>query len=235
MSRRWKIAVGVFCGVAVAASIYAALEVGVGRPARRPAVAGQFYPSDPKALRGQVRGFLAAAKDARDTQARTIAVIAPHAGYDFSGPTAAAAFKWLEGARPRRVVLIGPSHGPAAAPAWVDDVSAYAIPGAKVPVDREAVKVLEREGLPAIAGAANHEHSIEVELPFLVEALKPGWKLVPVLMGSTDLARCRKVAESINCILDNTTVVCVSSDFTHYGKQFGYVPFEGSDEEVRRH
>ncbi len=234
MSRRWKIAIGTFCGVAAAASIYAALAVGVGRSTRRPAVAGQFYPADPKVLFKQVRGFLAVAKGARGTKARTIAVIAPHAGYEFSGRTAGVAFRWLDGAAPRRVVVIGPSHGPPAAPAWVDDVDAYAIPGAKVPVDREAVKVLEREGLPAIAGAADHEHSIEVELPFLVEVLKPGWKLVPVLTGSADLARCRKVADSIKHVLNDATVVCVSSDFTHYGPPYGYVPFKGTDDQVRQ-
>lgn len=233
VSRRIKVRlVAVVCLVAGAA-ICVALARPVAEGVRPPAVAGRFYPDDSQELSAAVRGFIDAAPAPEEGAGRAIALVAPHAGYAFSGPTAGAAFRWLSGMDVDRVVVIAVSHAaPSEQSVWIDDVAAYAIPGHEIEVDRKALKVLEAAGLPIVAGLGLDEHSLEVELPFLVEALQPGWKLVPILVGGGGLARCSEAARAIKAVLDNRTIVCVSSDFTHYGAAYGYRPFDGSHSEI---
>jgi len=200
---------------------------------RAAAAAGRFYPGAPATLRSTVDSLLEKAP-APGADGRPIALVAPHAGYVYSGATAAAAYKWLEGRSAERVVVLGISHYGGPEPVWVDDVGAYSVPGAGVPVDREAVAALSKAGLPAISGAADREHSIEVQLPFLLETLEPGWKLVPVLFTTDRPEECRRAARCIRTVLARETIVCVSTDFTHYGQAYGYTPFSGDDAEIKR-
>ncbi len=203
--------------------------------ARRPAVAGAFYRADAEALSREVRAMLRAASPPDEGAGRVFGLIAPHAGYVYSGQTAANAYRWLEKQTTKTVIVLGLSHrGRCEADIWVDDADAYLIPGARIELDGAKVKALETAGIPALAGRADAEHSIEVQLPFLREVLEPGWKLIPVLVATEDPARCRAAAVAIEKILDDQTVVVASSDFTHYGRDYGYVPFTGSRDELRR-
>jgi len=233
LSRSWQIGLLTVAALGVGAAIRAALAGPEGSGVRPPAAAGRFYPADADVLTGRVRRLIAAAPRPKPAAPRPSALIVPHAGYPYSGAVAAAAFRRLEGVKVRRVVVIGVSHaGPADPSVWVDDVSAYAIPGRLIAVDRLAVAELEKAGLPVISGRGAREHSIEVELPFLAEVLPEEWKLVPILVSTADADACAGAAEIIKRIIDDRTVVCVSSDFTHYGAPYGYVPFAGSDEEI---
>ncbi len=190
---------------------------------RPPAVAGSFYPSSAAELLHQVEQLLAEVK----ANGPCRAVIAPHAGYVYSGRTAAHAFASLpEDAR--RIVLIGPSHyrsfSGAALPA--PQVRAFATPLGEMGLDQEALARLRELSLfggPHLAH--DPEHCLEVELPFLqVKAAQA--RLVPLLVGNhTTLHETVSLAQALAPLLDEATVVVVSSDFTHHGRPYGYVVF----------
>ena len=154
---------------------------------RSPAAAGTFYPSDPEALRDEVDRLLGKVQQAGDGDLPR-ALIAPHAGYVYSGPVAAAAFGRIAGAGGRlaRVVVIGPSHFVAFRGIAVPGgVGAFRTPLGEVPVDREALATLARlSGVVVADEPHRREHAIEVELPFLQRALgHDRFALVPLVVG----------------------------------------------------
>lgn len=182
---------------------------------RAPAVAGVFYPSDAVELRDAVRGYVAAAGPRASTVAPK-AVIAPHAGYVYSGPIAGAAFAALAPlrGRVRRVVLVGPAHRVAFAGMAVPEADAFETPLGPVRVDVEARSALL--ALPSVrASDRPHEgeHCLEVELPFLQEVLGDV-AVLPVVVGdASDL----EVAEALGRVWGGPeTCVVVSSDLSHY-------------------
>jgi AmmeMemoRadiSam system protein B len=193
----------------------------VTRPA---AVAGSFYPDDPAVLAAVVEDFLDEAPGAPDGPWPK-AIIAPHAGYVYSGPVAARAYAPLRRAAGRvsRVVLMGPAHH-----AWLSgiaapSVEAFETPLGRVPLDRAAIEAVA--GLPQLAisdGAHGAEHSLEVQLPFL-QVVLGGFALVPLAVGEAAPA---EVAEVIERLWGGAeTVIAVSSDLSH---------FLGYDEALRR-
>ena len=182
---------------------------------RPPAVAGQFYPTDPDRLRAEVSQLLAAAPRAAPS-GRPKAIIAPHAGYRYSGQIAAAAFATLEDSAKRieRVVLIGPAHYVPFRGIAVPTVNAFATPLGRVPLDCHALVALA--ALPRVQAAdAPHapEHALEVELPFL-QVLLPRFTAVPLLVGDA-------LPEEVVAVLYRLwggpeTVIVVSSDLSHF-------------------
>ncbi len=182
---------------------------------RPPAVAGRFYPDDPQLLRRAVAGYLAAAQ-IPNLPGRPKVVIAPHAGYPYSGPVAGAAFRALPTLADglARVVLIGPAHWIPFRGVGVSRAHAFATPAGLTPVDREMVgELLDRgEAVPADRPHAP-EHALEVELPFLL-AVVGEVPIVPLLFGETgDDA----VTAALRRVWDGPeTLVVVSSDLSHY-------------------
>jgi len=181
---------------------------------RPPTAAGQFYPADPDELRAEVNGFLAAAKTVPDGIPK--AIIAPHAGYPYSGPVAGSAYAWLARGRDRfkRVVLLGPSHfvgfdGLAASSATI-----FQSPLGSISVDAEALaRVRKLPPVTTLDAAHADEHSLEVQLPFLQVALGE-FKLVPLVVGD---ATAEEVAGVLNELWEgDETGIVVSSDLSHY-------------------
>ena len=184
---------------------------------RPPAVAGLFYPAEPARLRTDVETMLEAARSAVGVDADPAALIVPHAGYVYSGPTAALA--WVRAGalrgRVRRVVMLGPAHRVG--------VRGLALPGCRAmdtplgPVTVEVppqIEALADTGLvvtrPDVHAA---EHSLEVQLPFLATVL-PGADVVPLAVGWVAPDR---AAEAILPFLGSPdTLVVVSSDLSHY-------------------
>ena len=207
---------------------------GLHAEVRRPAVAGAFYPADVAELRADLEGFL---HPAAPGAAAPVALIAPHAGYVFSGATAGKAFAALAGRHPSRVILLGPSHhlgfDGGALPA--SRVTAFATPLGEMPVDVAAVAKLAAE--PEFDGpsaAHEREHSLEVELPFL-QATVGAVPIVPILVGQgTTRSLARAMAKRLAELLDPGTVVVASSDFTHHGDPYGYAPFGGGPDLGKR-
>ncbi|MCS7181528.1 MAG: AmmeMemoRadiSam system protein B [Thermoanaerobaculum sp.] len=192
-------------------------------PVRPPAVAGSFYPSSPVRLRDQVMQFIGQERE----RAPAAALIAPHAGYLYSGATAGVALAHLP-REARRVVLLGPSHyrsfAGAALPA--EGVAAFATPLGEVPVDVEAVELLREHALFAGPAQAHEpEHCLEVELPF-VQTQAPQAAIVPVLIGNqTTFDQTEEIAQALVSVVAADTVIVVSSDFTHHGRPYGYVVY----------
>jgi AmmeMemoRadiSam system protein B len=184
-------------------------------PTIRPAaVAGFFYPADAERLRRQISDLLARTVAADDVAPK--ALIAPHAGYAYSGAVAAAAFAALRQGGPSatRVVLIGPAHRLPVRGIAIPTVGAFETPLGRVPVDAEALTAIS--GLPFVVAAdAPHapEHALEVELPFLQTVLA-AFALVPLLVGD---AAPQDVAQVLRELWGGAeTLIVVSSDLSHY-------------------
>jgi AmmeMemoRadiSam system protein B len=194
---------------------------------RRPAVAGYFYPQDPQALRTAIADCLAQANRPQPAPnpARTArpvcasmpkALIAPHAGYVYSGPIAASAYSALGCAAQgiERVVLIGPSHFLPFSGLAVSRAEAFETPLGAVPVDDAARRDVLRVPHVGAADAPHaHEHSLEVQLPFL-QVLLDDFQVLPIAAGD---ATAREVAAALECVWGNEeTLIVVSSDLSHY-------------------
>lgn len=184
-----------------------------GNRVRPAAVAGQFYPADPKELRGTVEAFLSAAASAKVFPPKCL--IAPHAGYPYSGPIAAAAYAQLVGADfITRVVLIGPSHFVHFRGIAGSSASQFQTPLGPVPVDEQAyAKVKDLPQFVISDKAHSREHSLEVHLPFL-QVLLPRFSIVPLVVGE---ATPEEVAEVLDRLWgQNETLVVASTDLSHY-------------------
>lgn len=193
-----------------------------------PAVAGTWYPADPAQLAAEVDRCLGAASDsAAATRGDIVALIAPHAGFVYSGPVAGRAFLRVRGARYERVVLLGPSHYFRFAGGAVPRSAAYRTPLGEVAIDAGALgRLAGAPGLQVDDEPFRREHSLEAEIPFLQRTLAPGFRLLPVLIGAgTTGEAAESVAKALAPFLGPASLVVVSSDFTHYGPRFDYVPF----------
>ncbi|CAI8786869.1 MULTISPECIES: AmmeMemoRadiSam system protein B [Methylococcus] len=183
------------------------------RSVRAPAVAGLFYPADRRQLHALLQGFLGEAKTAGTPPK---ALIAPHAGYVYSGPVAASAYVLLKPLRHsiRRVVLLGPSHRIAFRGLALSSTQSFATPLGEIPLDLEAQSVLAALPFVHVLDQAHVlEHSLEVQLPFLQEMLED-FKLVPIVVGD---AVPGQVAEAIDLVWGgDETLIVVSSDLSHY-------------------
>ena len=177
-------------------------------------MAGLFYAGNPLRLQTTVSQLLAEVPTPR--QASPKALIAPHAGYVYSGGVAATAFATLRGGAQsiKRVVLIGPAHYVALRGIAAPTVDAFETPLGCVPVDRDAVSTIA--DLPFVAQTdAPHapEHALEVELPFL-QALLPSFAVVPLLVGH---AVPQAIADVLRRLWGGPeTLIVVSSDLSHY-------------------
>ncbi|MBF0354334.1 MAG: AmmeMemoRadiSam system protein B [Alphaproteobacteria bacterium] len=173
-----------------------------------------FYPLDAAELKRAVRGFLAQAHAGTGTPPK--ALVAPHAGYIYSGPVAASAYAQIAGLKGRisRVVLIGPSHRVGFKGLALCTAKSYAIPGKEIFLDRDVeARLAEIPGVGLLDNAHLSEHSLEVHLPFLTELLGD-FALVPIVAGqaSPDL-----VADVLEAAWGGEeTLIVISTDLSHY-------------------
>jgi len=178
-----------------------------------PSVAGMFYPDDPRVLREMIQKFLGAA-DASLPVPKVI--IAPHAGFIYSGATAAAVYACLTKAKAqiKRVVLLGPAHRYPIQGLAVTDMDGFATPLGEIAIDKEAIKnALSLSQVQVINEAYHGENSLEVQLPFLQEILGD-FKLVPILVGDADNTQIVEVLEKLWG--GEETLIVISSDLSHY-------------------
>jgi AmmeMemoRadiSam system protein B/AmmeMemoRadiSam system protein A len=183
---------------------------------RKAAVAGAFYPEDKAVLERHVDTFLSEANPPKIKES-IFAIMVPHAGYVYSGPVAAYAYKELEGRDIKTVILIGNSHRH-----FFDNIAVYAkgafeTPLGLVPVDETlAAKLLAAD--PAIADRPDvheNDHVLEVQLPFLQRVLKD-FKIVPILFSGDSLELARKLADVLAPLLNDQTLIIASTDMSHY-------------------
>lgn len=201
------------------------------RPA---AVAGSWYPNDPHRLTNYLTNLLTTVPTVT-TPGPIRALISPHAGYTYSGITAGAVYKNLRGLTFKRVIILGPAHYGRFNGLSIGPYSAFATPLGLIPVDQPAVTELYRSPIVNADPKVHiQEHCIEMQLPFLQITLTPGWQLLPILVGYLQHDDAKMIAELLQPLADTSTLIVVSSDFTHYGPRFGYLPFAADSKIAER-
>ncbi|MCR9257134.1 MAG: AmmeMemoRadiSam system protein B [Alphaproteobacteria bacterium] len=180
---------------------------------RQPAVAGTFYPADPTELANQVGEMI---RSAREHPVTPKAIVAPHAGYRFSGPTAGHAYRTLlrRNTEIERVVLVGPNHRMPLKGMAVASQDFWATPLGPVAIDWESVRaILDDPAVTVNDAPFAGEHGLEVHLPFLIRSLCE-FKLVPILIGETPMEDVARVLKKLWG--GPETLIVVSSDLSHY-------------------
>jgi AmmeMemoRadiSam system protein B len=192
---------------------------------RKSPIAGTWYPGDKKQLHYQIEDYFAKAKTPA-LEGRILALISPHAGIQWSGQAAAYGYKLLKGKKVKRVIVLGPSHYSGFRGIATSGEEYYETPLGKIKVDKEISQALYK--IPLFQGprdAELQEHSLEMQLPFLQVALGE-FVLVPLVVGEMSVKDYAEAAKVLSPYLDSNTVIVASSDFTHYGYRFGYLPFK---------
>lgn len=188
---------------------------------RLSAIAGRWYPGNAETLRHDIEGYLAAAPP-RSSTGRICGLVAPHAGYSYSGPTAGRAFAQIRGSDIHRVVLLGPLHRPVRgarlAPFMIPRETAYRTPLGDVPVDHAFLNSLG-ETVPFGEVTGDEEHALEIELPFLQVALGD-FVVAPIMLGEHiaqhgAAQRARQLAGALAALVDPRTLLVASTDLSH--------------------
>jgi AmmeMemoRadiSam system protein B len=187
-------------------------------------IAGTWYEGNPQRLSRSVDGYLEHAKLPK-LDGDVIGVIAPHAGYRYSGPVAGYAFAAVRGLTPSLVAVISPMHQPYPQPLITTAHAAYTTPLGNVPIDRQAVEYLServksRLGFDLSPVAYDQEHSLEIELPFIQRAIGSEFKLLPVMVRQVDPLTSRELGAALAETLDGKNALLVAStDLSHFYKQ----------------
>ncbi len=194
---------------------------------RNPAVAGLFYAAAPQTLDREVSGYLQAAGGAYEKMPKML--IVPHAGYQYSAPAAARAYRPLrdQSGRIKTVILLGPSHRVPVDGLALSSADWFVTPLGKVPVDREMTAGLAaRKGFRINDAAHRDEHSLEVQLPFLQKVLTD-FEIVPIVYGAMNP---QETAEALLPYLQrDDTLLVVSADLSHY---YTYEEAQAADRET---
>lgn len=207
---------------------------------RQPAVAGQFYDSNPEVLRNQINSFLNVPESkVKDARGKPIALISPHAGYIYSGLVAGYGYSVIRKYNYKRVIILAPSHYKRYRGVSIVKFTHYKTPLGLVEVDRAVCDKLLGSNVTfgddkqllygTVPSAHIMEHSIETQLPFLQVGLKD-FKIVPLLFGYLKDGDFDNVAKSLKPYINEQTLIIVSSDFMHYGDRYGYIPFRNDVE-----
>jgi AmmeMemoRadiSam system protein B/AmmeMemoRadiSam system protein A len=188
-------------------------------------LAGRWFSASAAELRREIAELMPSPRPS--AVAGVCAVLVPHAGYVYSGRVALEVYARLDPQAYDRVVVLGPSHSMGMRDrVSVPDASAIETPLGRVPVDTAFVAAMRR--LPMVISeprAHAREHSDQIQVPLLQSVLGNRVPVVTVVVGQFSADSQRAFAESLRPLLDDRTLVVVSSDFTHYGPDYGYVPF----------
>lgn len=185
---------------------------------REPAVAGAFYSDNPEILSRDIKQYLENAKKEK-VEGEIIALVSPHAGYVYSGPVAAYAYKLIEGKTFDSVVVVAPSHRSIFKGASLYDRGGYKTPLGLVPIDTELSKKMmeKRKELQFLPEVHSQEHSLEVQIPFLQVVLK-SFKLVPIVMEPYwSWETCQSLASAIaEAVKGKNVLLVASTDLSHF-------------------
>jgi len=189
----------------------------------RSPLAGTWYSAEPNALRREIAGYFE--KASVKPRSDIVALILPHAGYAYSGTTAAHGVKTLERAY-KRAIVIGPTHRlPMEDVLSVPRATHYETPLGQVPLDTALIeKLLEYPLFQNVPAAHQGEHSVQIEIPLLQYKLG-SFRLVPIVTGRCSHETVARAGRILAGLIDEDTLLVASSDFVHYGPRYQYVPF----------
>jgi len=196
-------------------------------------LAGRWYAGDRETLAADIASYVDAVNS--ETLDNVHALVLPHAGYRYSGSVAAFGTKQVTGKQYSRVIVLGPSHR-VSMPNVVSfpDATHYATPLGTVTLDVDFIAALGKSTyFRNVPQAHDGEHSVQIEVPVLQQALGE-FKLVPLVVGQLGIHAARQIGAHLRRLIDRDTLVVASSDFTHYGTSFRYVPFRDDREENLR-
>jgi MEMO1 family protein len=200
---------------------------------RKPVVAGQFYPADPTPCLSQIRECLASQTLTDSLPDSLVAGIAPHAGWTFSGPLAAMVFAAVKHRRAtvRTFVFFGAAHGYFGPKPALDTCDAWETPLGNVQIDGSLRQALLDVGAVVAASSAHrHEHSIEVQVPF-IQHLFPEARILPIIVPANESAIVLGNALADLPADAIAGMVCIgSTDLTHYGPRYGFTPMGVGEE-----
>ena len=207
------------------------------RLVRQSPFAGSWYPGSPDALKQTVDDYLAHAEYFA-TNDELIALISPHAGYPYSGQTAAYAYRQLQNRQFDTVVLLGPSHRDDFGAVAISNKKYYATPLGTLELDQEFIGALAQKISVRRVGQ-DSEHSLEIQLPFLQRALG-SFKLVPIMMslpfyvvGESALKPCEQLSAALaELARDNRVLFVASSDLSHLDDYAAVKKFDARTEEL---
>jgi hypothetical protein len=198
--------------------IFLILDFSLHSQTREAAVAGQFYPGSPLELKKELQKLFGARTDIQK-EPDLLAVIAPHAGYIFSGPVAAESFMQIDRDREfDNVFLIGSSHRIAFEGASIYTLGNFRTPLGEVPVNLDLSRELchKFSVFTTRTDAQMNEHCLEVQLPFLQYWLNKPFRIIPIVLGTQNEATCRKIAEALRPYFNQSNLFVISTDFSHY-------------------
>jgi AmmeMemoRadiSam system protein B len=183
---------------------------------REPQVAGMFYPSDPKKLKKELDEYLSEIKT--DDSIKNVAgIIAPHAGYQYSGKTAAYGYKTIQNKNFHNVIVISPSHREYFRGISIYSGDAYKTPLGNIPINKELRENIITESSLVFSGNEGHkyEHALEVQLPFLQTVLSD-FQLIPMVIGDQRKEFIYELADVLAKFTDDKTLLIASSDLSHF-------------------
>ncbi|CAK75561.1 unnamed protein product (macronuclear) [Paramecium tetraurelia] len=198
--------------------------------------AGSWYIGDRKQLDAQLNDFLSKAK--AETIPNIKAIIGPHAGFSYSGPTAAFAYQHLVQKEGMKVFLLGPCHHTYIKGIGLSELEIYETPLGNIELDQPTIKQLSAElkknFIFTNKEVEEEEHSLEMHLPFIYKVF-PKCKLIPIMVGATTEQQDAQVASVlVKYFVDPNTVFVISSDFCHWGKSFRYTPYNKEHGEIHQ-
>jgi MEMO1 family protein len=225
--------VALMAGTAMLLTVMVTSDLAQAEKIHESVIAGSWYSGDATVLRRDVERYLAAVPE-KDLPGPLVALIAPHAGYQFSGQVAAHAYKLLQKQKYSTVVVIAPSHYASFPGVSVYDEGGLRTPLGVVPLDGDLVAALKKrdDRIHYVPDAYTKEHSLEIQLPFL-QVTQPGIKLVPLVMGDQDWGACERLAATVaECIRGKSVLVVASTDLSHF---HGYDRAKSLDQVVLDH
>jgi AmmeMemoRadiSam system protein B/AmmeMemoRadiSam system protein A len=189
-----------------------------------------WYPRDTVTLKGLLASMRDKARITRLKEPLTVyGLIVPHAGYRYSGTVASAGYRLLDKQRIKRVLILAPSHFEPVNGIALPFYTTYQTSLGNLTVDTGIVQELAKHELFAVnRGIWSKEHSLEIQLPLVQEYLNPEVQIVPMIVGSVPMNKLKELADALAPYVTPETLIIVSSDFTHYGPRFGFMPFAQS-------
>lgn len=183
---------------------------------RHQQVAGYFYPAEKEKLENDISLLLNVAKPEKSFN-KIFGIVSPHAGYVYSGKTAAYVYNLIKDKSYKTVIVISPSHAEYFPGICIYDGDAYETPLGIVEIDQNITDKLTENSKLVFRGIQGHrrEHALEVQIPFLQSVLKD-FKIVPIVMGDQSKMFVDHLAEKISKVVDEETLVVASSDMSHF-------------------
>lgn len=183
---------------------------------RPPTAAGLFYPGDPYELKELIDELLVIGKPGKEIN-NISGIVAPHAGYVYSGKTAAYAYNLLKGKSYKTVIIISPSHREYFQGISIYDGDGYTTPFGNVPVNHELTEKIISGSKVIFKGIRGHkeEHAVEVQIPFLQSVIKD-FNIVPIVMGDQSKYYVDALAEKLISVYSDDLLIVASTDLSHY-------------------